>query len=94
MNEPEYVLSGRAVAIMRAVLGDMPPQSPAETSKTGKVDWGDDSNKARARYAAALIGKEFKADCPNCDSDLFQLITSTVRAADAARADMRNQSIH
>lgn len=89
VNEPDYVISGRAIAIMRSVLESMPQQSTAQASKTGKVDWGEDGNKARARYAASLIGREFKPDCPNCDSDLFELITHTVRAADAARDDMR-----
>ena len=89
MVEPDYVLSGRAVAIMRQVLQAMPEQSPAEASKTGKVEWGAEGNKARARYAAALIGREFKPDCSHCDSDLFELITQTVRAADAALADIK-----
>lgn len=87
MNEPDFVISGRAVAIMRDVLESMPPQKWKDGAR---VEWGE-GNKARARHAAALIGKVFDPACNSCDSDLFLLLQQTVKAADAAREDMNRK---
>ena len=78
----------RATTIFREVLASLPEQRWRDGMT---VDWGEKGGRARARHAAALMGIEFKENCTSCDSDLFLLMVQTVKGADAAMEDIRNQ---
>lgn len=76
----------QSVRIFREVLDAMPKQPWKDGTP---VDWGTPGNKARARYAAALMGIVFEEHCTSCDSDLLLMAQREVKAADAFKEDRK-----
>lgn len=45
----------------------------------GRVEWGPEGNKDRARYLAARLGHTFQPNCTSCDSDLWLVLMNAVK---------------
>lgn len=79
-------MNARQLQRAREVLAAMPAAQPPRGTRP---NWGEDINRKRAFLIAQENDINVALNCPSCDADVFDFLSSEVKAADVFAKDLR-----